>query len=181
MNRALALLSFLLLLFVALPAAAQPSQDQEEELYQLIMTYRRANGLPEIPRSPALTQVARLHVRDLEENHPDQGACNTHSWSAHGTWTSCCYTDDHAQAACMWNKPRELTSYKDNGFEIAHWSSAGVTPDGALRGWQGSKGHNAVILNQGIWNEKWNAIGIAIRGSYAVAWFGMKADDSGNK
>lgn len=133
-------------------------------------------GLPEIPRSSALTQVARLHVRDLEENHPDRGDCNIHSWSAHGTWTSCCYTDDHAEASCMWNKPKELTSYQGNGFEIAHWSSDGVTPEKALQGWQGSRGHNTVILNQGQWKDQWNAIGIGIKGNYAVVWFGTKKD-----
>lgn len=152
--------------------------EQETELYRLIMDYRRQYGLPEIPRSPALTQVARLHVRDLNENRPDKGECNLHSWSAHGTWTPCCYTDNHAQASCMWSKPAELTSYKANGFEIAHWSSKEVTPESALQGWQQSSGHNAVILNQGNWNEKWNAIGIAISGSYAVVWFGTKPDES---
>lgn len=160
---------------------AQGSAAQEEELYQLIMEYRKSYGLPEIPRSPALTQVARLHARDLEENHPDKGSCNLHSWSAHGTWSACCYTDDHSQASCMWNKPRELTRYKGNGFEIAHWSSGGVTPEKAIRGWQNSKGHNSVILNQGNWREKWNAIGIGMQGAYAVVWFGMQEDDTSGR
>lgn len=165
-----------LLLLANIAGYAQSTSEQEAELYKLIMEYRKASGLPEIPRSPALTQVARLHVRDLVENHPDRGECNLHSWSAHGTWSSCCYTNDHAEASCMWNKPKELTSYPGNGFEIAHWSSEGVTPEGALQGWQGSRGHNSVILNQGQWKDQWNAIGIGIRGSYAVVWFGNKAD-----
>jgi uncharacterized protein YkwD len=166
----------LVLLSLATNGSAQNNPEQEAELYRLIMEYRKANGLPEIPRSTALTQVARMHVRDLVENHPDKGDCNLHSWSAHGNWSACCYTADHSQASCMWNKPREMTGYKGNGFEIAHWNSAVVTPEGALRGWQGSHGHNAVILNQDNWSQKWNAIGIAIRGNYAVAWFGMQED-----
>lgn len=161
---------------VACASWGQSDPEQEAELYRLIMEYRKANGLPEIPRSNALTQVARLHVRDLEENHPDRGGCNLHSWSAHGTWSACCYTDNHSEASCMWNKPRELTSYKGNGFEIAHWSTEKVTPDAALRGWQGSHGHNSLLLNQGPWKDPWNAIGIGIRGSYAVVWFGTAAD-----
>ena len=33
-----------------------------------------------------------------------------------------CYTWDHANAAGMWNKPREITNYQylGNGFEIAY-------------------------------------------------------------
>lgn len=76
----------------------------------------------------------------------------------------------------MWNKPRELTSYIGDGYEIAYWSSEGATA-AALNGWKKSRGHNAVIINQDIWkNVQWKAIGIAIRGEYAVVWFGKELD-----
>ena len=63
--------------------------------------------------------VAEAHVQDLSYNQPVGGQCNMHSWSDRGSWSGCCYTDDHAASQCMWDKPRELTRYPGNGFEIA--------------------------------------------------------------
>jgi len=170
-------LLLLLFLVIASTSYSQSLTDEETKLYNLIMEYRKANGLPNIPISPSLTIVAQTHVKDLQNNHPENEPCNMHSWSAKGNWTPCCYTPDHAQAQCMWDKPRELTSYKGNGFEIAHWSSDNATAEGALDSWKNSSGHNAVILNQGIWNSStWNAIGIGIYENYAVVWFGEEKD-----
>jgi hypothetical protein len=37
-----------------------------------------------------------------------------------------------------------------------------------------------VIINQDIWKKyAWNAIGISIKGKYAVVWFGKEADEAG--
>lgn len=151
----------------------------ERELYELIMQYRAEKGLPSIPISPSLTYVAQVHVRDMH-NHPPMGDCNLHSWSEYGEWSSCCYTGDHAQAKCMWNKPRELTQYQGPGYEIAFYHSVGVTPQNALDGWKNSKkGHNDVIINQDIWNKHtWRAIGIGIYKEYAVVWFGEEKDQT---
>ena len=96
-----------------------------------------------------------------------------HSWSKKGKWEVCCYTDDHAKAQCMWNKPRELTRYKGNGYEIA--AGMGNAQD-ALDGWKHSVHHNNVIINKDIWKTKWEAIGIGIYGNYAVVWFGHETD-----
>lgn len=113
---------FLLVLFLVITSTSysQSLSDEETKLYDLIMEYRKANGLPNISISTSLTNVAQTHVKDLQNNHPENEPCNMHSRSANGKWTPCCYTPDHAQAQCMWNKPRELTSYNGNGFEIAH-------------------------------------------------------------
>ncbi len=154
---------------------------EEVKLYELIMQYRKQNGLPRIACSASLTKVAQLHVRDLADNNPNQGECNMHSWSDQGEWSACCYTSDHAQAKCMWNKPRELTEYTGDGFEISYGASwASVSAAGALAGWKSSPGHNSVIINQGIWGDnKWNAIGIGIYKGYAVVWFGREKDPAG--
>jgi hypothetical protein len=159
---------------------SQSISSEEQKLYNEIMDYRRMKGLASIPLSGALTLVAQTHVKDLQANKLENNSCNMHSWSSNGTWTSCCYTDDHAKASCMWNKPRELTSYQGNGYEIAHGAyGASVTAESALNGWKGSPGHNAVIINQGIWaNSNWNAIGIGISNGYAVVWFGKEIDYS---
>ena len=80
----------------------------------------------------------------------------------------------------MWSKPRELTRYPGDGFEIAYFSSGGASPAGALAGWRSSGPHNAVIVNGGMWSSsKWRAIGVGIYGDYAVAWFGAEEDPEG--
>ncbi len=166
------------LLSCSLNLSAQGLTDEEKKLFDLIMAYRKELGLPMIPCSSCLTKVAKLHVRDLANNDPVSDECNGHSWSSNGPWTPCCYTADHAQAACMWSKPRELTPYKGNGYEIAytHWGGDAVAA-GALLGWQQSPhGHNDVIINKGVWKEKWNAIGIGIYKNFAVVWFGHEPD-----
>jgi len=147
------------------------------KLHSLINQYRLSKGLPEIPLSKSLTHVAMIHAKDIQDN-PANGSCNGHSWSSKGPWTSCCYTPDHAKAKCMWDKPRELTNYAGNGYECAY---AGVgDPEAALRGWQGSSAHNAVIINQGIWARiKWKSIGVGISGNNAVIWFGEETDPDG--
>jgi uncharacterized protein YkwD len=141
------------------------------------MEYRIELGLPEIPISNALTKVAQLHCEDLAKNHPDTGICNLHSWSNQGIWSSCCYTDDHAKASCMWDKPKELTSYNFPAYEIASSSSGLMTSKMALDIWKKSKPHNDVITNKDIWKEQWKAIGIGIQGSYAIVWFGNYLED----
>ena len=77
----------------------------------------------------------------------------------------------------MWDKPRELTSYHGDGFEIAFWCSADANANEALESWKSSSGHNEVIINSGIWRDNpWQAIGIGIFGSYAVVWFGTELE-----
>jgi uncharacterized protein YkwD len=148
----------------------------EKKLYDLIMAYRKENNLPAIPISRSLTIVAQTHVNDLQINNPVTPNCNLHSWSDKGAWTPCCYTDDHARAQCMWDKPKELTNYKSYGFEISYATSGKATPEGALSAWKNSPGHNSVIINKGIWSSPWNAIGIGISQNYAVVWFGKEKD-----
>jgi hypothetical protein len=177
---------FLLLLFLF------PGPDQEvclsaeeQTLYDLIMDYRKSKDLPVVPLSKSLTYVAQLHALDLQQQQPDQHPCNMHSWSDAGDWTPCCYTPDHKQASCMWNKPKELTSYTGDGYEISaggasSFSAYQMTAEKALSLWKSSPGHNGVITNQGIWkNANWQAIGIGIRGGYAMVWFGKVSDKTG--
>ncbi len=153
----------------------------DNEIVNIINDYRVSKGLSKIPISPSLNKVAALHVKDLADNHPDNSPCNLHSWSDKGSWSSCCYTPDHAKASCMWNKPRELTSYKGDGYEIAAWSSNNITAKYALEIWKSSSGHHNVIINASTWsNHTWKAIGGAIYKGYAVVWFGKEEDPEKN-
>jgi uncharacterized protein YkwD len=154
---------------------------EEKKLYDLMMEYRKSKNLPPIPLSSKLTLVAQTHVRDLSENYkfnPKNVVCNPHSWSKKGKWTSCCYTSDHKQAECMWNKPKEIAGYQSSGYEIAYYSSAGAKAKEGLDGWKVSPAHNPLIINEGMWSKiKWNAIGIGLYKEYGVVWFGELADD----
>jgi hypothetical protein len=148
----------------------------EKELYNLIADYRSGLGLPSIPLSASLSYVAQQHVADLENNDPVTSTCNQHSWSDNGNWTACCYTSDHAQASCMWDKPRELTDYTGNGYEIFYFNPAGASPAGALNAWKTIPVNNDVIINAGHWTMEWKALGVGIKGEYAVVWFGHEND-----
>lgn len=148
------------------------------ELVALVNQYRGENGLPAIAASPSLCMVGDAHVVDLNDNAPDAPAsCNMHSWSDQGSWSACCYTSDHMQAQCMWDKPRELTAYTGNGYENAAGGGGTISPTQALNLWKGSPGHNDVILNRGIWaDQNWQALGAGIQNGYAVLWFGSSVD-----
>lgn len=157
----------------------------EEELGQMINSYRQSKNLPSIPFSASLSLVARTHAIDLSENYKPGGRCNLHTWSKSRYWSSCCYTPDHRKAECMWDKPRELTSYKGDGFEIAYYTSDETTAGKllaqmALKGWKTSRGHNDIIINQGKWHDvDWKAMGIGVYKGYAVIWFGELTDEAG--
>jgi hypothetical protein len=148
------------------------------ELVGLVNDYRAENSLPAIAASPSLCFVGDTHVGDLVDNSPDAPAnCNMHSWSDKGSWTACCYTSDHAEAQCMWDKPKELTTYTTAGYENSASSGGTITPAQALGIWKNSSPHNAVILNEDIWeNRTWRALGAGFRNGRAVLWFGDSVD-----
>jgi uncharacterized protein YkwD len=155
---------------------------EEKKLYDLMMDYRKAKGLNPIPLSSKLTLVAQTHAIDLANNYKfdPENSCNPHSWSKKGKWSSCCYTSDHKQAKCMWDKPKEISGYNSAGYEIAYWSSKGATAEEGLSGWQKSPAHNPLIINEGIWAKaQWKAIGIGIYKEYGIVWFGEAEDETG--
>lgn len=162
------------------PVATVCLSPEEKKLYDLIMVYRQENHLESIPLSAKLSQVAQTHARDLSEHYTfdPKNKCNPHSWSSHGKWTSCCYTNDHKKASCMWTKPQEIAGYAGNGFEIAYYSSIGATAKEGLDGWKISPGHNPLLINSGTWEKaKWKAIGVGIYKEYGLVWFG-EVDDA---
>jgi hypothetical protein len=155
--------------------------ETENELYRQVNEYRRQKGLPEVKLSPSLTYVAQLHVWDLAEHEPVSRRCNLHSWSDKGPWTACCYTEDQDEASCMWEKPRELTNYPGEGYEIAYWTDevldAKPFAQKALLAWKRSQPHNRVIINTAEWKRmEWNAMGVGYYEGYAVVWFGTDPD-----
>ena len=117
--------------------------DPDLALCDAINAYRTDHGLPVVPVSAALMTVARYHAEDLAANGTGGDSCNLHSWTRNDPrWSGCCYTDDNAQAACMWNKPREIASYAAPGVEIAaNAHAAHITPTTAVAAWDASEHH----------------------------------------
>ena len=156
--------------------------ETEQEIFRQINEYRSQKGLPPVALSLSLTYVAQLHVWDLAENNPVSRRCNLHSWSEKGPWSACCYTEDQDEAGCMWNKPRELTNYPGEGYEIAYWTNEPLDPEPfaekTIRAWKKSLPHNRVIVNSGEWRQlDWNAMGVGYYRGYAVVWFGEAEDN----
>ncbi|MEM7110530.1 MAG: CAP domain-containing protein [Bacteroidota bacterium] len=153
---------------------------EEAKLVTLINKYRKSKRLNSIPVSKKLTLVAQLHAKDLAQfyDFDPNGPCNPHSWSDQGNWSSCCYTNDHKEAKCMWNKPKEISEYESHGYEIAYYSSAGATAEEGIKGWKKSAGHNPLLVNSGMWKKvEWQALGVGIYKEYAVVWFGQLGDE----
>jgi uncharacterized protein YkwD len=154
---------------------------EEKDLFTRMNQYRKERKLSTIPLSGRLSEVARLHARDLAAHYQqDNNPCNIHSWSANGNgnWTPCCYTNDHREPECMWNKPWEINGYPGNGYEIAYFYTGTITAQQTLDAWKKSAGHHAVIINSGNWKKAtWRALGIGTYGPFVVAWFGETEDD----
>lgn len=153
--------------------------DNDKKLAQLINDYRKKKNLSAIRISKSLTLVAKTHCEDLEKYSKEiKRGCNPHSWSKHGKWTRVDYYPDHRNAQGMWDKPRELSEYKGNGYEIE--CDGASSPEDALKLWKSSPGHNAVIIESGKWkNTDWQSMGVCICKGFAVVWFGEEIDPAG--
>lgn len=150
---------------------------KEYRLYELINEFRIANDMPAIGLSASMTQVAHLHVTDLNQNHPDTSICNLHSWSDKGDWTSCCYQAYVPNQNCMWDKPKELTPYKYRGYELAYFDPEGINPDSLMSFWLTIPQIQDMLLNRGTYKEKkWLAAGVGVQNGYTVVWFGQVKD-----
>jgi hypothetical protein len=131
--------------------------------------------------------VAQWHVWDMRANSPvttPSGVCNLHSWSnaRPAQWQGMCYTSDHAQAAQMWDKPRQITGnvYTSEGYEIAAGGGGSISPTTAVNLWKNSSGPNTVMLNTGSWASlTWRGMGVGLFQGYAVVWFGSQTDPLG--
>ncbi len=63
------------------------SKPPGHSLAETINDYREARGLTAIPWSPALAEVAEVHLADVEAHDPAARQCSLHSWSDDGPWT----------------------------------------------------------------------------------------------
>ncbi len=186
-NNYLLLLFILNTVFVPLQVSGQETampdnyciNSSELDLFNKINAYRTERGLPELSLSKSLSYVAYLHVRDLKINRPDTvKGCNMHSWSSRGNWSAFCFPKDQIKRKSVWDKPREITKYPGQGFEVIyHTSENDATPDDALSLWRSLAASQSIILNTGRYiKNKWKVAGVALYKGYASVWFGEAND-----
>ena len=146
--------------------AGDGNSADEQALFNLIVKYRAANGLPAVRLSPALSMVANRHIIDLVQNVKSF----THGWS------NCPYDFNVEKTwPCVSDSPKRLNSgYSGQGFETLYRTTTGkATPALAMDAWKKSKLHNSIILNLDTFkNMPWDEVGVAVDGSYAAVWFG---------
>jgi hypothetical protein len=162
------------------PSVAQirGSSPDAWKLVDLINDHRRDHGLSAIPLSPRLTTVAYLHAKDLAERRPHETHGNLHSWSDDARWKGGAYrSDDKRTWPVMWEKPKEITGYLADGFEICAAQAKDLADAFGL--WTQSRLHHDVILNRGVWADarwQWKALGAVFYRGFACAWFGNLPD-----
>ena len=152
----------------------------EKQLADSINRIRVRNGKKALPLSVSLSYVARTHVTDLFNNHPDTSICNLSSWSNKGRWKACCYNPYVVNHDGMWKKPQELTSYPYRGYEMVAYTQDTLCVDSVLSLWEASPEAMNMILTNGLWQKKsWACIGVGINMHYASVWFGQRPDRAG--
>jgi len=148
------------------------SQD-ENILYNMINDMRLQNKLPAISLSPELCKVAQVHIADLIKYKPQDRGCSLHSWSGSGKWTACCNTKEVFGIQCMKSKPREITGYKGDGYELIYWGEDKATPADAAALWKQVDASADMILSRAKWiGYDWKAMGVGIHDGYAILWLG---------
>jgi len=151
--------------------------EDETILFNMINDMRRQNKLPSIPLSLNLCKVAQTHIADLIKWKPQEKGCSLHSWSGSGKWTSCCNTKEVFGIQCMKSKPREITGYLGDGYELIYWGEDNATPAEAAALWKQVGASSDMILGQAKWSGyQWQAIGVGIKSGYAVLWLGDAED-----
>jgi hypothetical protein len=154
---------------------------EEKKLYKLIDDYRSEKNLHTIPISRALTQLAKVHAKDIVNNRPAKSTSSIHSWTNKGKWKACDYANDSKGLNCMTEKPAELTSYKNKAFEVIALNENGeMTADFAMKDWKNNSVYGFMLINKTGWQDKnWEAVGIAVYKNVAVVWLGETTDKSG--
>lgn len=150
---------------------------EELHLLGMLNDFRVRSGLTSIPHSPSLSKVAAIHAADLIFYKPAEKGCTLQSWSDSGNWRPCCALKDKAGMECMKSKPKELTSYGGDGYELVYWTDEQAVADDAASMWLRTTASQDMILNRGKWAKlKWKACGVAIREGYVLLWLGDKPD-----
>jgi len=149
----------------------------ELQLFERINELRTDYDKSMLQLSASLCYVAKTHVKDLLENQPDTSICGLSSWSDQGQWKACCYNKYVLDEDCMWDKPKELTSYPYRGYELVTYFEDDFTSDSVINIWSGSREVLDMILTQGKYaSKKWACVGVGMNNDYVSLWFGQRND-----
>ncbi len=179
------ILPFILFLFLFNVSFAQKKKlpgsfcitNQEKSLFDSLNKIRVANGKKKLRLSASLSYVAKLHVKDLRDNHPDTSICNLSSWSDKGKWKPCCYNQYAPKPLCIKKKPSELTPFRYYGYELVSYFEDSVSVDSVLALWRESEPALDMILTGGNWKEKkWLIAGVGFNNHYVSVWFAQRYD-----
>jgi len=150
---------------------------EEMRLFNEINRLRSDYGKTKLKISTSLAYVAHTHVNDLQVNHPDTSICGLSSWSDKGSWKACCYNPYVLNEKCMWDKPKELTSYPYRGYELVTFFEDKLSVDSVIKLWSSSREVLDMILTQEKYGQKkWICAGVGINEHYVSVWFGQRAD-----
>ncbi|MDO9512311.1 MAG: SPOR domain-containing protein [Bacteroidales bacterium] len=150
---------------------------EEAQLFTRINEARIGKGLVPLLLSKSLCFVAQTHTRDLYINRPESADCNMHSWSDKGNWSSFCYPKDQTRRKSVWDKPKELTHYPGQAFELIYWTNQVAFPDEIMDTWLATQSSSSLMLNYGKYaKNSWKTMGVAIYKGYASVWFGEYTD-----
>ncbi len=149
----------------------------EMNLFNQINSLRSSYDKPKLKLSASLSYVAHTHVNDLQNNRPDTSICGLSSWSDKGNWKACCYNTYVFDEKCMWDKPKELTSYPYRGYELVMYFEDPLISDSIINIWSGARKVLDMIMTNGDYQpKKWVCMGIGINEHYASVWFGQRND-----
>lgn len=178
--------TFFVIGYLLLPATSQAQHKipgdycisaEEMQLFDQINELRSDYGKTKLKISASLSYVAHTHVNDLLNNHPDTSICSLSSWSDKGNWKACCYNPYVLNEKCMWDKPKELTTYPYRGYELVTYFEDEVSVDSVIRLWSDSREVLDMILTREKYKQKkWICMGVGINGHYVSVWFGQRAD-----
>jgi hypothetical protein len=150
---------------------------QEKALFDRVNNLREDYGKNRVEYSASLSFVAKKHVLDLLENSPDTSVCNLSSWSDKGNWTPCCFNHYVPDQDCMWEKPKELTSYPYRGYELVSYFEDTLSVDSVINLWSDAREVLDMILTDGNYSKKkWICMGVGMNAHYVSVWFGQRSD-----
>jgi hypothetical protein len=76
----------------------------------------------------------------------------------------------------MKSKPREITGYKGDGYELIYWGIDKATASDAATLWKQVDASSDMILTRAKWKGyQWKALGVGIKDGYAILWLGDSA------
>lgn len=152
----------------------------ENQLFESINIFLTENGKKPLQLSKSLSYVAKVHINDLQQNHPDTSICMLSSWSDKGEWTPCCYNAYVHDPDCMWDKPKELTNFKYRGYEIALFFEEEFNADTVMQLLYSSNRVLDMLLTKGDYlSKKWVCMGIGINDNYTSIWLAQRSDKDG--